>query len=79
MRTEKLRKIAVKDNKQGNFAVFNPANIVYFTNFSGATALLIPEQGEGILFVSGTNYQQAKAEVKGFNVELFILGENVMQ
>jgi len=79
VRTEKLRKIAVKDNKQGNFAVFNPANIVYFTNFSGATALLIPEQGEGILFVSGTNYQQAKAEVKGFNVELIKRGENVMQ
>ena len=78
-RTEKLRSLAAKQNKQGAFAVFNQANIKYFTNFSGATAVLIPQIGEATLFVSGTNYQQAKAEVKGFNVELIKRGESVMQ
>jgi Xaa-Pro aminopeptidase len=79
MRTEKLREAAAKDNKPGTFAVFNQANITYFTNFSGATALLIPEQGEGTLFVSGTNYQQAKTEVQGFDVQLLKRGESMME
>ncbi|MGE5555895.1 MAG: M24 family metallopeptidase [Methanocella sp.] len=78
-RTDKLIQAATTQNKPANFAVFNQANITYFTNFSGATALFIPEQGEGTLFVSGTNYQQAKAEVKGFNVEMIKRGEHVMQ
>ncbi len=79
MRIDKLREAAAKQNKPCSFAVFNQADITYFTNFSGATALFIPEQGEAVLFVSGTNYQQAKAEVKGFTVELLKRGESVMQ
>jgi Xaa-Pro aminopeptidase len=78
-RTQKLVESAAKQNKQGPFAVFNQHNVTYFTNFSGATALLIPETGEATLYVSGTNYQQAKAEVKGFNVELVKRGESVLQ
>ncbi|NLF88117.1 aminopeptidase P family protein [Candidatus Bathyarchaeota archaeon] len=79
MRTGKLIEAAAQQEKNGSFAVFNQANITYFTNFSGATALLIPEAGEATLYVSGTNYQQAKAEVKGFNVELIKRGESVLQ
>ena len=79
MRTQKLRETAAKANKPGTFAVFNQANITYFTNFSGATALLIPEHGEGMLFVSGTNYQQAKSEVQGFDVQLLKRGESMME
>lgn len=78
-RVDKLRQAAAAQNKPENFAIFNPANIIYFTNFSGATALYIPQQGEGILYVSGTNYQQAKAEVKGYAVELIKRGEHVTQ
>jgi Xaa-Pro aminopeptidase len=78
-RTQKLIQGAAKQNKPLNFAVFNPANLKYFANFAGATALLITEQGEGTLYVSGTNYQQAKAEVKGLTVELVKRGETVMQ
>ncbi|HSV48776.1 MAG TPA: Xaa-Pro peptidase family protein [Candidatus Acidoferrales bacterium] len=78
-RTNKLIQSATKQSKPLNFAVFNPANLKYFANFAGATALLVTEQGEGTLYVSGTNYQQAKAEVKGFTVELVKRGETVMQ
>jgi Xaa-Pro aminopeptidase len=70
VRIDKLRQAAAKENKPANFAVFNPANITYFTGFQGAAALLIPEQGENVLFVSGVNYEQAKAEVKDFTVQL---------
>jgi len=79
IRTEKLKEAAAQKEKIGTFAVFNQANITYFTSFSGASALLIPEAGDATLYVSGTNYQQAKAEVKGFNVELIKRGESLLQ
>ena len=78
-RVDKLKKAAAEHKKPGNFAIFSQANLKYFANFAGATALLIPENGEGILYVSGTNYQQAKAEVKGFSVELIKRGESALQ
>ncbi len=59
--------------------IFNQTNLTYFTNFSGATALYIPEQGESTLYVSAVNYEQAKAEVKGLTVELLKRGENLME
>jgi Xaa-Pro aminopeptidase len=78
-RSQKLLQEAAKENKHGPFAVFSQPNVIYFTSFSGATALLIPETGEGTLYVSGTNYRQAEAEVKDFNVELIKRGESVLQ
>jgi len=79
VRIDKLKQTAKNQNKPANFAVFNPHNITYFTGFQGAAALLIPEQGENILYVSGVNYEQAKAEVKGFTVQLLKRGENLME
>ncbi len=78
-RTQALKQTAAKQGLSGNFLIFNPFNIVYFTGFSGATALLIPEQGENVLFVGGVNYEQAKAETKGLTVELLKRGENLME
>ncbi|MCW3998973.1 MAG: aminopeptidase P family protein [Candidatus Bathyarchaeota archaeon] len=78
-RTDKFWHLAAEQSKPETFAVFNPVNIIYFTGFSGATALLLTPEGEGVLYVSGTNYQQAKAEVKGYTVELIKRGEQVMQ
>jgi Xaa-Pro dipeptidase len=79
MRIKKLKQAAAKHNLPGTFVVFNPANITYFTGFQGATALLIPQQGENLIFVPGVNYEQAKAEVKDFNVQLLKRGENIME
>ncbi len=61
------------------FIIFNSANLTYFTSFPGATALLIPKEGESILYVSTVNYEQAKAETSGLSVELLKRGENLMQ
>jgi Xaa-Pro dipeptidase len=77
-KTDKLKQAASKDNIT-NFLIFNSTNITYFTSFSGATALLIPQDGENTLYVSAVNYEQAKAEVKGFNIELLKRGENFME
>ncbi len=77
-RVDKLKQLSKETGKPQTAAVFNPYNVTYFTNFAGATALLISQDAEPILYVSGTNYQQAKAEVKGFQIELIKRGENVM-
>jgi Xaa-Pro dipeptidase len=79
LRIDKLKQTAKNQSKPANFAVFNSVNITYFTGFQGAAALLIPEQGENTLYVSGVNYEQAKAEVKDFTVQLLKRGENVME
>jgi len=62
-----------------NFLVLNSVNIVYFTGFSGAAALLIPKDGECVLYVSGTNFEQAKHVVKNVRVELLKRGEKLFQ
>ncbi|MCL5949440.1 MAG: aminopeptidase P family protein [Candidatus Bathyarchaeota archaeon] len=78
-RTDALKQSAAKQGKPSNFAIFNQTNLTYFTGFSGATALLIPEQGENILYVSGVNYEQAKAEAQGVTVQLLKRGENLIE
>ncbi len=69
----------LKKDKLDFFLIFNNVNLNYFTKFTGATALLIPKQGESTLYVSSVNYEQAKAENRGLRVELLKRGENLMQ
>ena len=78
-RTNALKQEALKQGKPSNFLIFNPTNMLYFANFSGANALLIPEEGENILYVSGVNYEQAKEETKGLRVERLNRGENLIE
>ena len=73
----KLR--AIFPQNTTNFLILNNANITYFTGFDGATALLIPQDGESILYISGTNFEQAKHEVKNVRVEMLGRGENLFQ
>ncbi len=77
-RINALKQSAFKEGKVGFFLIFNGVNLTYFTSFPGATALLIPEQGESVLYVSAVNYEQAKAETNGLTVELLKRGENLM-
>ncbi len=78
-RTDALKQSAAKQGKPTNFAIFNPTNITYFTNFSAATAFYIPQDGDCTLYVSTVNYEQAKAEVKSAVVEPIKRGENLME
>ena len=78
-RTDVLKQVAAKQGKPKNFIILNQTNITYFTGFTGATALLIPEQGENSLYVSSVNYEQAKAETRGLTVQLLKRGENIME
>jgi Xaa-Pro aminopeptidase len=78
-RFDALKQSATKQCLECDFLIFNPYNIAYFTGFSGATALLIPEQGENTLFVGGVNFEQAKNEAKGLRVDLLKRGENLIE
>jgi Xaa-Pro dipeptidase len=79
IRIDRLREAAVKQNKPPNYAVFNQHNIIYFTNTSAATALLITENGANILYTSTVNYEQVKAEAENATVECLRRGENVLE
>ena len=72
-----LKQSAFKEEKFDYFLIFNSTNLTYLTEFSGATALLIPKQGESVLYVSSVNFEQAKAETSGLTVDLLRRAENL--
>jgi len=77
-RTDSLKQAAFKEGRFDGFLIFNSANLIYFTGFSGASALLIPKDRENTIYVYNVNYEQAKAEGKAFRVELVKRNENLM-
>jgi Xaa-Pro aminopeptidase len=77
-RIQKLKQ-AAQNQGHSNLAIFNTVNLTYLTGFSGAAALLIPQQDEGILYVSAVNFEQAKAEAKDVTVQLLRRVENLME
>lgn len=77
-RMKALRETAFEKKGFDGFLITNEANLLYFNRFPGAACLLIPKKGEGIIYVYGVNYEQAKAEGKGFKVELVKRGEDLL-
>jgi Xaa-Pro dipeptidase len=77
-RIDTLKQAAFKEGKFDGFLIFNSANLIYLTGFSGTSALLIPKDGENTVYVYNVNYEQAKAEGKAFRVELVRHNENLM-
>jgi Xaa-Pro aminopeptidase len=75
---EALRETAFEKKEFDGFLITNEANLLYFTGFSGASCLLIPRKSEGRIYVYGVNFEQAKAEAKGFKVELVKRGEDLL-
>ena len=77
-RIKTLKETTLQHNRIDGFLIFDWANILYFTGFQCASALLVPRDGESIIFVYGVNYEQAKAEGKNFKVELVKRNENLV-
>jgi Xaa-Pro dipeptidase len=71
-----LRNLFASKKLDGYIAA-NDKNMKYFTGFSGGSLLLVPQEGESILFVYGVNYEAAKEETNGARVELIKMGENI--
>jgi Xaa-Pro aminopeptidase len=78
-RIDSLKQAAFKEGKFDGFLIFNSTNLIYLTGFSGASALLIPKDGENTVYVYNVNYEQAKAEGKAFRVELVGHNENLTE
>lgn len=78
-RIASLKQAAFKDREFDGFLIFNQANLIYFTGFSGATALLIPQEGAPTLYVYNVNYEQAKAEGKAFIASLVRRSGDLLQ
>jgi Xaa-Pro aminopeptidase len=76
-RIDALKQKAFRDGRFDGFLIFNSANLIYLTGFSGASALLIPRNGENTVYVYGVNYAQAEAELSEFAVELVKRGEKL--
>lgn len=78
-RIEALRQKCLNSEGFDGFLIANETNILYFTGSPGASCLLVPKHGESILYVYGVNYEQVKAEARGFRVELVKREENLME
>ncbi|MEM2522073.1 MAG: Xaa-Pro peptidase family protein [Candidatus Bathyarchaeia archaeon] len=77
-RVNALKQKAFEKRGLDGFLIMDEANMLYFTGFPGAACLLIPRNGEGIIYVYGVNYEQAKEEGKGFQAELLKREEKLM-
>jgi Xaa-Pro aminopeptidase len=77
-RIDALKQVAFEKKGFDGFAVFNWANMLYLAGVSGAVALVIPRDGESAIYAYGVNYEQAKAEGKGFRIELVKRDESLM-
>ncbi|MEM3579158.1 MAG: Xaa-Pro peptidase family protein [Candidatus Bathyarchaeia archaeon] len=77
-RVDAIKKRAFEKKGFDGFLIADETNMLYFAGFPGAACLLFPRDGENMLYVYGVNYEQAKAEGKGFHVELVKRDENLM-
>lgn len=73
-RVRKIKNILAQRNVDA-ILIANEKNIYYFTGFSGGFRLLIPLDGESILFVHSVNYEAAKEMARGVRIELIKVGE----
>ena len=78
-RVNALKELAFEKKGFDGFLVTNEMNLLYFTGAPGAACLLIPKKGENTVYVYGVNYEQTKAEAKGFKVELMNRGEKIAE
>lgn len=67
-RIEALKKGLEREKLEG-YVVANGTNIQYLTSAVGAACLLVPREGENVLYVYSVNYEAAKAEAKHCTVE----------
>ena len=76
-RIKKIRNILVEKNIDA-LLIADDKNIFYFTEFPWGFRLLIPAEGENILFVPSVNYEAAKEKSRNVRVELIKIGEKAI-
>ncbi|MCX8171078.1 MAG: Xaa-Pro peptidase family protein [Candidatus Bathyarchaeota archaeon] len=73
-RIEKIREILIRRNIDA-LLIFDEKNIYYFTGFPWGFRLLIPLDGECVLFVHAVNYEAAKEMAENVRIDLIRVGE----
>jgi Xaa-Pro aminopeptidase len=76
-RIDALKELAFEKKNFDAFLVTEESNLFYLTGTPGAACLVIPKKGEGKIYVYGVNYEQTKAEAKGFKIELLKRGQKL--
>jgi Xaa-Pro aminopeptidase len=71
---KKIREILSQKNIDA-LLISDEKNIYYFTEFSGGFKLLIPIDGECVLFVHAVNYEAANEMARNARVDLIKVGE----
>jgi len=74
-RIDALKNLFASKNLDG-YLVAAEKNLQYFTGFSGGAALLMPAEGENVLYVHGVNFEAAKEQTRNAAVELIKTGED---
>ena len=74
-----LKNRIFEESKFDGFLVLGNANLTYLTGYSDASALLIPKNGEKIVYVYSVNYAHAKAELTEFRVESVNRSEKLIE
>jgi len=74
-RVQLLQK-SFEKNKLNGYLIADETSILYFTGFRDAYRLLVPKEGDGVLYVYGTNYEAAKEMAHDCTVELLQRGED---
>ena len=74
-RVDALRDFFEREKLDG-YIVADETNILYFTGFSGGERLLVPGEGENVLYVRGVSYEEAKETAMDCRVELVKFGED---
>ncbi len=72
-----LLKKSLEKNQLDGYMAADENNMFYLTGFEGAARLLVPVDNEGVLYVYGVNYENAKTSVKSCSVELMQRGEDL--
>ncbi|MDH5531994.1 MAG: Xaa-Pro peptidase family protein [Candidatus Bathyarchaeota archaeon] len=62
--------------KLDGYIIADDTNILYFTGFLGGARVLVPREGENVLYVYGVNYEEAKETARDCKVELVKTGED---
>lgn len=78
-RVDALKQKAFEEKGFDGFLMANEINALYFTECPGLACVLIPKTGANTVYVYNVNYEQAKAEAKGFEVEMVKRSENLME
>jgi len=68
-RIDSLKRLFETEKLDG-YLVAREINLVYFTNYLSEGKLLVPRDGESILYVDGRFYEEAQENAKGCKIEL---------